>query len=148
MGLRGVTHWSIPVSHLDESEEFYGNFLGLECRGRLSGRATCYRVEDASFIIWETGAPIDPSIEASGCHYAFSISPEDWEKAVLVIAERGVKLACPIVYRKKGIFPGREIYIYDPSGNRVELTDPTWKLGMPEPTFEEVLEAAKATAHN
>lgn len=144
LGLRGL-HWSIPVSHLEESEEFYGDFLGLELQGHLGGRATCFRVGDASFIIWETGEPIDPGLDAAGVHYAFNVSPEDWGKAVPIIAEKSVKLACPIVYRKKGNFPGREIYLYDPSGNRIELTDPTWKDGMPEPTFEEILEASKAT---
>jgi len=27
----------------------------------------------------------------------------------------------------------------DPSGNTIELTDPTWVEGMPEPTFEEIV---------
>ena len=31
----GVTHWSIPVNDLAESEQFYRDVLGLECRGRL-----------------------------------------------------------------------------------------------------------------
>ena len=37
----------------------------------------------------------------------------------------------------EGVFPGRELYFFDPSGNRLELRDPTWHAGMPEPTFEE-----------
>ena len=28
--IENVTHWSIPVNNLEESEEFYGDFLGLE----------------------------------------------------------------------------------------------------------------------
>ena len=31
----GVTHWSIPVNDLEESERFYRDLLGLEYRGRL-----------------------------------------------------------------------------------------------------------------
>ena len=27
--IEGVTHWSIPVNNLDESEKFYGDLLGL-----------------------------------------------------------------------------------------------------------------------
>jgi hypothetical protein len=41
--IEGVTHWSIPVNNLKESEEFYGGVLGLELLGRLSnGVMTCF----------------------------------------------------------------------------------------------------------
>ena len=39
---------------------------------------------------------------------------------------------------KEGVFPGRELCFFDPSGNRLELRAPTWHAGMPEPTFEEL----------
>jgi hypothetical protein len=48
----------------------------------------------------------------------------------------------PIVeleYRAQGYFTGRELYFYDPSGNRLELRDPSWKKGMPEPSFDEIV---------
>jgi catechol 2,3-dioxygenase-like lactoylglutathione lyase family enzyme len=141
----GLTHWSMPVTDLETSEKFYGEFLGLECRGRLgNGRATCFRAGDANFILWETGAVVDPQIAASGVHYAFLVTPEVWDRAVPAIFEQEVPLAGPIVYREKGTFTGREIYLLDPSGNRIELTDPTWKSGMPTPSFEEILAGAAA----
>ncbi len=31
--IEGVTHWSIPVNNLDESEKFYGDLLGLKHLG-------------------------------------------------------------------------------------------------------------------
>ena len=33
--VEGVTHWSIPVNSLDESEKFYGDLLGLKPLGRI-----------------------------------------------------------------------------------------------------------------
>ena len=33
--IEGVTHWSIPVNNLEESEKFYGDLLGLIPAGRL-----------------------------------------------------------------------------------------------------------------
>ena len=30
LDVQDVTHWSIAVNNLEESEEFYGEFLGLE----------------------------------------------------------------------------------------------------------------------
>ena len=43
-----------------------------------------------------------------------------------------------LVHRAQGFFTGRELYFFDPSGNRLELRDPTWHEGMPEPDLEEL----------
>ena len=41
----GVTHWSIPVNDLAESETFYGDLLGLESKGRLgNSNMSCFTV--------------------------------------------------------------------------------------------------------
>jgi catechol 2,3-dioxygenase-like lactoylglutathione lyase family enzyme len=140
LGAERLTHWSMPVKNLEESEHFYRDFLGIEFLGRLgNGRASCYRVGDTSFIQWETGKETDPAIRDSGVHYAFTLSPDTWDRAVHEIHDRGVPLRGPIVYREQGFFLGREIYFWDPSGNAVELTDPTWKPGMPTPSYEEII---------
>ena len=40
--VEGVTHWSMPVNDLDESEKFYGELLGCNLRGRLGNSGmTC-----------------------------------------------------------------------------------------------------------
>ena len=43
--------------------------------------------------------------------------------------------------RTDRFFPGRELYFLDPSGNMLEIRDPTWKPGMARPTFEEIVRA-------
>lgn len=138
-GAQRLTHWSIPVRDLEESEAFYRDFLGLELRGRLGNNvATCFRVGETDFILWQTGTDTDPQVREAGVHYAFTVSPEAWDLAVQEIHQAKVPLHGAIVYRERGIFLGREIYVLDPSGNVVELTDPTWHAGMPTPTFEEL----------
>src|SRR4029450_14131934 len=45
--IEGVTHWSIPVNDLTESEEFYGDLLGLKPLGRLGDSGmSCFNVGD------------------------------------------------------------------------------------------------------
>ena len=45
--IEGVTHWSIPVNDLNEAEEFYGELLGLEAKGRLGNSVmSCFNVGD------------------------------------------------------------------------------------------------------
>jgi catechol 2,3-dioxygenase-like lactoylglutathione lyase family enzyme len=145
LGAQKLTHWSIPVKDLEESEAFYRDFLGLELRGRLgNNRSSCFRVGETDFIIWETGAESDPAAREAGVHYAFTVAPEVWDRAVREIHDRSIPLSGPIVYRERGIFLGREIYVLDPSGNVVELTDPTWHSGMPTPSYEELTSGAVA----
>ena len=50
----GVTHWSIPVNDLEESERFYRDLLGLECRGRLgNSHMTCFHVGGHDILLCE-----------------------------------------------------------------------------------------------
>ena len=69
------------------------------------------------------------------------MSPETFELACKVFHERNVPIE-HLTYRARGVFTGRELYFYDPSGNRLELRDPTWVEGMPETPFEELATAS------
>ncbi|HWP28287.1 MAG TPA: VOC family protein [Chloroflexota bacterium] len=143
--ITGVTHWSIPVNDLEESERFYRDVLGLEYRGRLgNSRMACFRVGEHNILLCERNEPLRRTPEQDNrLHHAFEVSPEEWERAARLFYERGVPLAEPIVYREHGFFPGREMYFLDPSGNMLELRDPTWTPDKPRPTFEEIVGAAQ-----
>ena len=52
----GVTHWSIPVNDLEESERFYRDLLGLEYRGRLgNSNMACFHVSGHDILLCESG---------------------------------------------------------------------------------------------
>jgi len=138
--LADVTHWSIPVNDLKEAEAFYQDVLGLEYRGRLgnSGMA-CFTIAGHSILLCERNEPVLRTPDQDNrLHHAFEVSPEVFEKACRLFSERGIRIAQPIVYREHGFFLGRELYFLDPSGNMLELRDPTWTSGMPTPTYEEI----------
>jgi extradiol dioxygenase family protein len=137
----GVTHWSIPVNDLAESERFYGDVLGLEGRGRLGdSRMSCFRAGTHEILLTERNEPLRRTPEQDNrLHHAFNVSPEEWERAAKLFHDIGVPLAEPIVYRERGFFTGREMYFFDPSGNVLELRDATWQPGMPRPTYEEIV---------
>ena len=59
--------------------------------------------------------------------------------------ENGIEVD-EIVYREKGFFTGREMYFLDPSGNLLEVRDPTWKPGMPKPEYKELIGAASLSS--
>jgi catechol 2,3-dioxygenase-like lactoylglutathione lyase family enzyme len=143
MGLlkvEGVTHWSIPVNNLEESEKFYGDLLGLKPMGRLgNGVMSCYNVGDHNILLCEREKPVDKLSDVEQrVHHSFTVSPDVFVQACKVFHEKKIPIV-ELTYRAKGYFTGRELYFHDPSGNRLELRDPTWQKGMPEPPFEEIV---------
>ena len=139
LSVQGMTHWSIPVNDLDESEEFYGGLLGLESKGRLGNNTmSCFNVGDHNILLCESPtAGTERSEDDSGAHHSFTVSPETFELACRVFHQRNIPID-HLTYRARGWCTGRELYFFDPSGNRLELRDPTWTEGMPEPSFEEL----------
>ena len=138
--IEGITHWSIPVNNLEESEEFYGDLLGLNPRGRLGNSLmSCFNVGDHNILLCERERSVDDVAERDhGVHHSFTVSPETFVQGCKVFHESGVPIL-GLVYRAVGHFTGAELYFSDPSGNRLELRDPTWQEGMPEPSFDEIV---------
>ena len=136
----GVTHWSIPVNDLEESERFYRDLLGLTHVGRLGDSGmSCFNVGDHNILLCERGPSVDRTfIEERRFHHAFTVSPDTLVEACKAFSEEGVLVEI-LIYRTEGYFRGRELYFFDPSGNRLELRDPTWEPGMPEPTLEQLV---------
>jgi len=138
--IEGVTHWSIPVNNMEESEKFYGDLLGLTPRGRfINPGMACFNVGDHNILLCERKQPVKKALdEDPQVHHSFTVSPETLVQACKIFHEKKIPIV-ELVYRPKGFFTGRELYFFDPSGNRLELRDPTWKQGMPEPSFEEIV---------
>ena len=136
LSVEGVTHWSIPVNDLDEAEAFYGELLGLESAGRLGNDTmACFVAGDHNILLCAQRTPVDGS--PPGVHHSFTVTPEVLERACKLFREKNVRVDS-LVYRAKGHFTGRELYFFDPSGNRLEFRDPTWHAGMPDPPLEEL----------
>lgn len=138
--IEGVTHWSIPVNDLAESENFYGDLLGLKPLGRLGNAVmSCFNVGDHNILLCERERPVDATAEGDHrVHHSFTVSPATFVQACKEFHDRKIPIV-ELTYRSKGFFTGRELYFFDPSGNRLELRDPTWKPGMPEPALEEIV---------
>jgi len=136
----GVTHWSIPVNDLEESERFYREVLGLEYRGRLGNSGMCcFTVGGHDILLCQRKDKIVRTPEQDNrLHHSFTVSPDEWEKAARLFRQLGITVQ-DLVYREHGFFTGRELYFLDPSGNVLEVRDPTWKAGMPSPSHAEIV---------
>ena len=124
------------------AEDFYGELLGLTPKGRLGNNImSCFNVGDHNILLCERPTPVEaPLKEDEGVHHSFTVTPETFNQACKVFHDKEVPIAY-LTYRAQGVFTGRELYFFDPSGNRLELRDPTWSQGMPEPSFEDLAHA-------
>jgi len=140
--LDNVTHWSIPVNNLAEAEQFYQDILGLDYKGRLgNSNMACFTIAEHSILLCQRKDPVVRTPEQDNrLHHSFTVSPEMFEKACKLFHAQGIRIV-EIIYRAQGFFPGRELYFLDPSGNMLELRDPTWQAGMPTPTYEEIAQS-------
>ena len=92
--IEGVTHWSIPVNNLDESEKFYGELLGLKHVGRLGNSGmSCFNVGDNNILLCQRGEKVDKNFnEERNVHHSFTVSPETLVRACKVFWERQIRV--------------------------------------------------------
>jgi len=134
-----VLHWSIPVDDLEESQRFYSEVLGMRFRDRLGSDMVCMACSDPpqNVLLCKRPEPRPTTAETAGpSHYAFVVSPEDFDRAVENLQkwfDRPVLPNTPdrpghwredwVEHRAVKFFQGRSIYFLDPSGNTIEICD-------------------------
>ena len=92
-------------------------------------------------LLCERKNPVDVAKQSEEhVHHSFTVSHETLVQACKLFLERQVPID-GLVHRAQGFFTGRELYFFDPSGNKLELRDPDWSAGMPELTVEELAAA-------
>ena len=85
--IEGVTHWSIPVNNLEESERFYGDLLGLDPKGRLGDSGmSCFNVGDHNILLCQRKEPVDKALAEQVVHHSFTVSPATLVQACKVLA--------------------------------------------------------------
>src|ERR1700752_5515769 len=93
--IEGVTHWSIPVNDLTESEEFYGDLLGLKHLGRLGNSGmSCFNVGDHNILLCQRSASVDKShVEETNVHHSFTVTPDTLVQACKVFSGKKIPIA-------------------------------------------------------
>ena len=101
--IEGVTHWSIPVNDLGESEKFYGDLLGLKPLGRLGDSGmSCFNVGDHNILLCQRAETVDKSfVEDHNVHHSFTVSPETLVQACKIFYEKKIPID-RLYYRGKG----------------------------------------------
>jgi catechol 2,3-dioxygenase-like lactoylglutathione lyase family enzyme len=111
----GLHHVSINVSDVPAARDFYTGVLGLTERTDRpdfgfggawldAGRQQVHLIE----------ADVPPSL---GQHFALAVA--DLDAAVAELRGRGIRVTDPVP-----VGPGRQAFLDDPAGNRIELQEP------------------------
>ena len=120
--IKDVLHFTIPVKELDRSEKFYTDLMGLE-RIRRTGHMVFMRCGATNFVLTLSENAIDPNPgDRHEIHTAFTLTPQDYDRAKAELAERGIRVFKE-EDRRRGTFHGRSAYFHDPDRNVIELID-------------------------
>jgi len=111
----GVHHVSINVRDTDEAIRFYTDVLGLTVRPDRPDfrfRGAWLDLGSAQVHLIEGDVP-----DAHGQHFAIRVA--DLDAVVDELRDRGVTVTDP-----KPVGSARQTFVFDPSGNMVELHEP------------------------
>jgi len=111
--IRGLNHLTLAVSDLEESFDFYTAVLGLSPVARWETGAYLLAGEDWITLLADPAVRDGPSSDYT--HAAFTVAPEDFEKASRRVLDAGAGLW------QLDQTEGRSLYFLDPDGHRLEL---------------------------
>src|SRR5262245_20412349 len=117
--IRGLSEVELPVSQRRRAETFYRDVLGLEVGLRDERRNWLFLRAGgtAGMVVLQ-----EREAEFLSCHFAFTVSQSDLERAATILRERGVSARGPISH---DWIPGRSVYFEDPDGHELELFAPS-----------------------
>ena len=121
--ITGLRSWNTNTEDLESTVRFYRDGLGAQetTRHQVAG-ANVVRLKLGSTGLGLFDAPAGPRPGVP--HHTFDFEgPRDPEAMVQELETQGIKVEN---VRMHGNGPGYSVYVYDPCGNRIELsTDPT-----------------------
>jgi glyoxylase I family protein len=124
--IAGIAHFSIPVSDLARSREFYCTVVG--CTHLATPPHNAMSFIDAGgvcLILCKHPGPINPVAQDSeGVHHSFTIAPGKYQAALERLKSHGVEVFFE-EDRQGGVVNGPRAYFRDPDGTVLEFIDLT-----------------------
>jgi glyoxylase I family protein len=121
--INGFSHVAIVATDLEQARSFYCGALGLTELPRPDlgipgmwlrvGSLQLHFIESDTMPIPGPGFP----------HFALHISADRWDDTIVELEARGVPFLGPPSTRSDFGVPVRAVFVKDPAGNTVELTD-------------------------
>jgi glyoxylase I family protein len=125
--IKGVAHFSIPVSDVDRSIKFYSEIIGCKLLFVLPNKSiTFLDAGGVCILLIKRPAPIQkgPPEMSDGVHHAFMIDADQYEAAKQSLRDKGVEIFFE-EDRRGGTIDGPRFYFRDPDGTPLEFINRT-----------------------
>ncbi|NQU71869.1 MAG: VOC family protein [Rhodospirillales bacterium] len=121
--MKGLTHFTIPVTDLKRSKEFYIDTIGFDFVRENKHMVFC-KNQDDYFVLTHSKNKVDPNPgDENDIHTAFYVDPDEYDRAKDYLAGKGVKIILDEERHGDATFTGRSLYFLDPDRNVIELHD-------------------------
>lgn len=124
--IKGIAHFSIPVSDVKASTAFYVDVVG--CKHLFTppkGHMAFIDAGGMCLILVKQDGPINKTLQDSeGVHHSFAIDPAKFQAAIDRVKRHGVDVIGE-EDRQGGVVNGPRVYFRDPDGTVLEFIDLT-----------------------
>lgn len=128
--IKGVAHFSIPVSDIEKSTKFYTEIVG--CRHLATvpgGHMSFLDAAGLCIILVKHEKPINRDLDDhNGVHHSFMIEGDAYDAALDDLRAKGVEITFE-EDRQGGIVNGPRAYFRDPDGTVLEFINLTSYAG-------------------
>src|SRR6476646_6611397 len=129
--IKGVAHFSIPVSDVDKSTKFYTEIVGCKFLSQLPNqKITFLDAGGVCVLLIKRPAPIQkgPPEMSDGVHHAFMVDASQYQAAKDALSSKGVDIFLE-EDRRNGTIDGPRFYFRDPDGTPLEIINRTHYSG-------------------
>ena len=130
VAIKGMAHFSIPVSDLESSKNFYCDIVGCKHVATTPDRQMAF--VDAGgdcLILVKREGPINPVLDDhNGVHHSFMLESKDYKPALENLRAHGIEVFFE-EDRQGGVVNGPRAYFRDPDGTVLEYIDRTSYAG-------------------
>ncbi|HEY7244525.1 MAG TPA: VOC family protein [Xanthobacteraceae bacterium] len=129
--IKGVAHFSIPVSDVDKSTRFYTEVVGCRFLSALPDKSiTFLDAGGVCVLLIKRPAPVnkEPLEMSNGVHHAFMVNADEYDSALQALRDKGVHIFFE-EDRRGGTIDGPRAYFRDPDGTALEFINRTAYTG-------------------
>ena len=128
--LKGVAHFSIPVTSIERSSAFYTDIVGCKHLFTIPDNSMCFLdAGGVCVILVEREGPINRMQESSdGVHHSFIVDSDAYQSALDHLRGNDIDVFFE-EDRRGGVVNGPRAYFRDPDGTVLEYIDLTAYAG-------------------
>ncbi len=123
---RGIAHFSIPVTDIENSTAFYTSIVG--CKHLFTNPPRTMAFVDAGgmcLILCKCDGPVNPTPQDhNGVHHSFLVDADKYQDSIKFLEDNGVEVFFE-EDREGGVVNGPRAYFRDPDGTVLEIIDLT-----------------------